>query len=356
MKNEGTGMENDPMRDDADTIIKRGRLPRRGGALGKGERPLVSILISVYNHERFIEQCLKSVASQETEFSYEVLIGEDRSPDGTRALLERLEGELPENFVFLYRTRNMGAVPNGQDLYARAQGKYFAGLEGDDFWTYDHKLQEQVSFLEAHPDYSATYTNCVVVGEDGKPNGEKYPQCPFEEYTSREFFYSRMPGHHGTLVCRWPEFLSAYREFEEMKEYKAYAGDRRNAFIFLTLGKVRCFQSEWSAYRHLNKAGETNWCSTIQFDEAYARNEVAFGASLIKWAERHGTPDVVRVAKKTYYRFLLKWSVGKVAPFSLAGSLKELLGESGWPRYLVAPLEWYLVLGMRVLRGNAVDL
>lgn len=341
----------------SDTEIGIGRLPRQGGPLGPDGRPDVSILVTVYNHERFIEHCLRSIALQQTGFSYEVLVGEDCSTDGTRPLLKSLEDKLPENFVFLYRRHNFGAVPNGRDLYVRARGRYFAGLEGDDFWIYEGKLQRQVAFLESHPDYSATYTNCLVVGEDGEPNGERYPQCLEEEYSWREYFYSCMPGHHGTLVCRWPEFLAAYREFDRMAEYDSYPGDRRNAFLFLTLGRVRCIQERWSSYRHVVKKGAANYSSTVVFDESYARNEIGFGRSLVKWAKLHGSKEARRIARRTYWRFLLKWSFdSRVKSYRLSDALRELMKESDWLSLALAPLQWYAVLGLRALRGRPVDL
>lgn len=64
------------------------------------EEPLVSIIVPVYNHERYIERCLRGIAMQKCDFPFEVWIGEDCSPDGSREVLKRLEYELPDNFHF----------------------------------------------------------------------------------------------------------------------------------------------------------------------------------------------------------------------------------------------------------------
>ena len=202
------------------------------------EEPLVSIIVPVYNHERYIERCRRGIAMQKCDFPFEVWIGEDCSPDGSREVLKRLEYELPDNFHFLYREHNLGDRGNGNssDLVNRCTGKYFAICEGDDFWTYDHKLQEQVSFLESHPDYVACFHHCVVVGEDSAPNGENYPECLSKDYSFDEYFYCTMPGQTATMVVRLNEYLEQKRRFVACRAYEHYASDRRNSFMLLVAG------------------------------------------------------------------------------------------------------------------------
>lgn len=59
------------------------------------EQPLVSIVISVYNHSRYIEECLRGILMQKVDFPYEVLVGDDCSPDGTADVLCRLRPSSP---------------------------------------------------------------------------------------------------------------------------------------------------------------------------------------------------------------------------------------------------------------------
>ena len=321
------------------------------------ETPLVSVVVSCSNHANYIEECLRGIAMQRVDFPYEVYVGDDHSPDGSAEVLKRLKDELPSNFTFILREQNLGALGNGEDLYARARGKYLVHIEGDDFWTYDGRLQAQVDFMEAHPEYTAVYTRCTVVGEDSKPNGEEYPQCPYDDYSFREFFYSRMPGQSGTLLCLRELYLASRDEFMQMGHYGYYPGDRRNAFLFLVNGKVRCMQEDWAAYRHVVKKGASNYSSRVKFNDKYARTEVAYAKTLVKYAELHGTPEAVMTAKKTYYRFFLKWASDKRSSLRLSDCLHELMAEPRYRlRFLLAPLQWYAVLGFRRLRGIPVDL
>lgn len=316
--------------------------------------PLLSVLVSVYNHEHFIEECLLSVAAQKVSFPIEVIVGEDCSTDGTREVLRRLETRLPETFTILYREHNLGAVANGEDLYARARGRYLADLEGDDFLTYPGKLQEQVDFLEAHPECSAVYHRCQVVGADSLPNGEKYPECPSDWYSFREFFFWGLPGQSGTLVCRTQDYLSARNRFMAMRQFDFYPGDRRNAFLFLTMGRVRCIQGRWSAYRHIRKGGSSHSANLCK-DEAFARNEVGFGRTLVTYAERYGSAEALRTAKLCCYRMRFRWCHGRVRVESLGQVLRDALSEpEGRLGYVFSSVRWYAGLLARVLSGRAI--
>lgn len=319
------------------------------------EKPLVSIIVTVYNHAPYIERCLRGILMQKCDFPYEVWIGEDCSPDNTREVMKAIEPEFPEYFHFLYREHNLGDQ-NNADLVERCRGKYMAICEGDDFWIYDGKLQEQVSFLEAHPEYSAAFHHCTVVGEDSEPNGEKYPDCIQEDYSFKEYFYCTMPGQTASFMVRAEQYLAQKEAFLALKKFDSYPEDRRNAFILLVAGKVKVFQGTWSAYRHVVKKGGASYASNFVADEAYARNEVLFAQTLVEYAEQSGNVEAVKCAKETYYRLLLKWSVGSVRIARLSDSLKQVMGERDWPWFLLGVPRWYAVLATRMLMGRGVNL
>lgn len=322
----------------------------------KQEKPILSVIVTVYNHAPYIERCLRGILAQKCDFPFEVWIGEDCSPDNTREVMKAIEPEFPENFHFIYREKNLNAG-NNADLIERSRGsKYLAICEGDDFWTYEDKLQEQVAFLEAHPDYSACFHHCTVVGADSEPNGEKYPDCPEEEYSFKEYFYCTMPGQTGTLMVRLEDYLKQKERFLALRQFDSYPEDRRNGFILLVAGKVHVFQGSWSAYRHVVKEGAANYSSNFKADEKYAANEVGFFKTLLDYALRYGSDEAIECARACYYRVLLKWSVGKVKVAGLAESLLAVVAEKRWPSYLAGIPRWYAVLGSRMLRGRGVNL
>jgi len=121
-----------------------------------------------YNHERFIRQSVESALTQQTDFIFEIVIGEDCSTDNTRAILQELARAHPARIRLRLREHNIGAGLNSVDTFAQCRGKYIAPLEGDDFWTSPEKLQRQVNYMDAHPSCSLCFHDATVVDADGR--------------------------------------------------------------------------------------------------------------------------------------------------------------------------------------------
>ena len=122
--------------------------------------PLLSIVTITYNHEPFIAKTIEGVLMQQVKFPIELIIAEDCSTDGTRAICQRYAEEYPDLIRLITSESNVGAIPNERRAMLAARGKYIAFCEGDDYWTDPLKLQKQVDFLESHPDYSVTFHRC----------------------------------------------------------------------------------------------------------------------------------------------------------------------------------------------------
>ena len=129
--------------------------------------PKLSVVVLAYNHEKFLCQALDSVLSQEVDFDYEVIVGEDCSPDGTRRIVQAYAQRYPDRLRPLYQPRNVGMGPNFQACLAACRGQYIALLEGDDYWTDPRKLHKQVAWLDAHPDFSLCFHPVADLHEDG---------------------------------------------------------------------------------------------------------------------------------------------------------------------------------------------
>lgn len=137
---------------------------------GKCNAPLVSVCIMAYNHEAYIEDCLLSVLKQKTEFSIEIIVGEDCSTDRTRLIVERYAQNHPEVIIPVFREINIGASRNYIDINRMARGRFIATLDGDDYW-FPGKLQAQVDFLLKNEECSIVCTNAVVVDLKGNHMG-----------------------------------------------------------------------------------------------------------------------------------------------------------------------------------------
>jgi len=119
-----------------------------------------------YKHEQFIAQAIEQVLMQQTNFEYELVIGEDLSPDKTRQICLDYEARFPDKVRVLKREKNLGGggQPNFIDCYNKTLGSEFIALcEGDDYWTSPYKLQKQVDFLEKNLDFAICFHNTEVV-------------------------------------------------------------------------------------------------------------------------------------------------------------------------------------------------
>ena len=132
------------------------------------EKPLVSVIVLSYKHVKYIRQCLDSILAQETNFDFEILVGDDASHDGTEEILLEYQKKHPDRIKLFIKEQNEGAARNAYDLRKQCRGKYVANVESDDYWCDNRKLQKQVDYLEAHPECSATGGNYYAMYDDGR--------------------------------------------------------------------------------------------------------------------------------------------------------------------------------------------
>ena len=117
----------------------------------------VSICITTYNHEKYIEECLMSIFAQDFSGQYEIIIGNDNSSDQTAAIIQKISKEHPKGNLIKYfnNVPNLGYVKNTLHTFHQAKGKYISVLDGDDYFIDPLKIQKQFDFLENNPDFSA---------------------------------------------------------------------------------------------------------------------------------------------------------------------------------------------------------
>lgn len=135
----------------------------------------VSVIVPTYNQEKFISQCLDGALSQETDFEYEILIGEDGSTDSTKSICEEYVRKYPDK-IKLFSTKPeekyyVNGRPSGRmnliNLLKSSRGEYIAICEGDDYWTDKKKLQKQADILDARKDAAICFHNMTMIYEDG---------------------------------------------------------------------------------------------------------------------------------------------------------------------------------------------
>lgn len=112
----------------------------------------VSICCITYNHEKYIAEALDSFLAQQTNFAFEILIGEDKGTDNTLSIINEYKNKFPGIINVITSETNLGANGNIRNVIANAKGDYIAFCEGDDYWLDRDKIQKQYDLLMKNPD------------------------------------------------------------------------------------------------------------------------------------------------------------------------------------------------------------
>lgn len=156
--------------------------------------PTVSVCCITYNHAKFIGEALESFLNQNTSFSYEILVYDDASNDGTRDILKEYELKYPQIIRVFYSSENQYSqgvrLLNLRYNLPRARGKYIATCDGDDFWTDPLKLQKQVDFLDSNPEVVMCFHGFDRLENDKSTDSKLYNHLhhsPFTIFEQKEF-------------------------------------------------------------------------------------------------------------------------------------------------------------------------
>ena len=159
---------------------------------------MLSVVMTTYNHERYIATAIESVLRQQTDFPIEIVIGEDCSTDRTLNIVLDYQSQYPEAIRIVRSESNVGWRENYRRTIAAAHGRYIAMLDGDDYFTHRKKLQMQVDLLAANPDVGMCYGRSERVDENGTTT--IYPEGECE--TTLEAMLRRNPAENCTVVAR----------------------------------------------------------------------------------------------------------------------------------------------------------
>lgn len=131
------------------------------------KKPVISIFICTYNQEKYIEETLDSFFMQKCDFTFEIVIAEDCSSDSTLKICKEYRDKYRGKVNIISRSKNLGLINNFFEGITHCKGDYIAMCGGDDYWTDELKLQKQVTFLNENKDYVITYTDSIMIDENG---------------------------------------------------------------------------------------------------------------------------------------------------------------------------------------------
>ena len=132
-------------------------------------KPLISVIMPVYNGEKYIKKAVESVYRQNV--SLELLVIDDGSTDHTEEVLSAYKSR--EDFRYLKNEKNLGAAGSRNRGVKEAKGEYVAFLDADDWWM-DGKLLKQLRVLKETGAVLCS-TGRDLMTSDGEPTGKYIP-------------------------------------------------------------------------------------------------------------------------------------------------------------------------------------
>ncbi len=309
--------------------------------------PLVTVLVTTYNQERYIRRALDSVLAQRTDFPFEVLVSEDAGTDGTRDILREYAAR-DSRVRLRLREENVGISRNWYEGLCAARGEYVCTLEGDDWWLREDKLQKQVDFLRAHPDCAAVSHRIQEIDDEGRlyrclPDD---PRILGREVTVEQFLQGI------TFSCTACMTRNLFRVPDPARE--AYVTANRSiadfalCLLYLSAGRVFVLNEALAAYRVAGTdANHQNYNATTTAVQKYRDLLQVVRASETYF---HGRYDFTRfLCAGTFYPFCDRLRLGGAGAFLREMGRLPVKAKLAFPFYFLGKCA---VLAVRRLTGR----
>ena len=214
--------------------------------LDNSQEIMVCVHCATYNQEKYIAQTIEGFLMQKTDFPFVVVVTDDASTDNNPKIIQEYANKYPDIIkpVFLQENHYQKKLSK-RKYYAPwdNRAKYLAYCEGDDYWTDPLKLQKQVDFLNAHPDYTICCHNWSLDKEGEimpSPVQQKYPH-------SFSFTFETLPWvwitKTLTLMLRFDAM-----DYDTLERYK-FSRDVHIIYHLLKKGKGFFMADNMATYR-----------------------------------------------------------------------------------------------------------
>lgn len=216
-----------------------------------------SIIIPAYNTEKQIEQCLRSICSQDFPCNrYEVIVVDDCSPDNLSAIVHRLQIEYP-NIIYIRHDVNKRQGGARNTALRIAEGDYIFFVDSDDCWIYSNILTIFNNLLSnSDCDIVQTYNYKSINNETNKVLSKYDGFISYKDTNGKDYLMSDSMSFAVWLSCYNREFLMENNLlFEENVVYEDV--DWRMKVCYFAQN-VRCFDFCYYGYRQTEDSTTRN--------------------------------------------------------------------------------------------------
>jgi glycosyltransferase involved in cell wall biosynthesis len=177
--------------------------------------PLVSVIIPVYNVEKYVKEAIQSIVNQTYE-NLEIIVIDDASKDATYQIVKELQKK--DKRIKLYQNeKNLKIVKTLNRALSFATGKYIARMDGDDISALD-RIEKKVNFLEEHSDYDLIGCSMIAIDTDENEIG-KTIHYQDEKLLLETLKYVTPVSHIWVARKSTYDKLKGYREISGVEDY-----------------------------------------------------------------------------------------------------------------------------------------
>ncbi len=193
--------------------------------------PLISFVVPCYNYARYLPDCVASILEQQGDYTFEVIMIDDASTDGTA---EYLQSFVDPRIRVICHALNEGHAKTVAEGLRLCRGKYVARIDPDDLYR-GNFLALTVPLFEAYPEVGAVYGDVALINERGKVTAERSDRehkgrdfkgnelvrlleknfiCAPSLIARREAWINALPVPEGLAFNDWYFTLTMAREYE----------------------------------------------------------------------------------------------------------------------------------------------
>lgn len=194
----------------------------------------VSIILTSFNHEKYLEKTICSVINQ-TFTDFEFIIWDDASNDNSWEIIKKYQEQDKRIKIYQNKTSMRAIYGLNKAILEIAKGEYIAIHHSDDIWE-STKLEEQVKFLEENSNIGAVFTNISIIDEKGEPFKDQnhfyysiFNQPNRTKHEWLNFFFS-----HTNALCH-PSILIRKECYETCGLYKYGIGQMGDFDMWIRL-------------------------------------------------------------------------------------------------------------------------
>jgi glycosyltransferase involved in cell wall biosynthesis len=190
--------------------------------MDEGSRPLISVIMPVYNSEKYLTQAVDSILGQ-TLADLELIAVDDGSTDGTPAILETYR-QNDSRMILQRHSQNLGVTAALNTGLALARGRYIARMDADDI-SLPERFERQAAFLDKNPEIDIIGSAVQMVDERGRNIGVL--SAPLDDLAIRWTSFFSASFFHPTIMLRHSILLEHNIQYrasrEEAQDYEFFA-------------------------------------------------------------------------------------------------------------------------------------